>query len=171
MLRFCVSKILSLHLWSWKGASLPCFDELFRRNLRTSPGQAVMVLVLVDVWLQSVKNEEASTGRQIIVEYFDATSVTRGHSKTFKVSRICSFLLFYFLAVSLKLRFDWIMLVQIDRRYRLNNSETPSIACVKHPNLDFSSTNAQQQQACLPGIKTRHLNVGLQCEDEEPSRD
>ena len=128
-----------LQSWRGGGASLPCFDESFRRNLRTSSDQAVMVLVLVDVWFQSVKNEEASTGRQIIVEYFDATSITRGRSKTF---RFQAYILLYFLTVSFKLRFFWIMLVQIDRWDRLNNSEIP-----KKPSIVYcmqTSTSLQQ---------------------------
>ena len=139
------SKILSF-LWQRasvirRGASLPCFEESFRRNLRASSGQAVIVLVLVDVWLHSVKKLVQGTGRQIIVdiEYFDATSITRGRSKTF---RFQGYILLYFLTVSFKLRFFWIMLVQIDRWDRLNNSEIP-----KKPSIVYcmqTSTSLQQ---------------------------
>ena len=99
------------------------------------------MLVLVDVWLHSVKKLVQGTGRQIIVdiEYFDATSITRGRSKTF---RFQGYILLYFLTVSFKLRFFWIMLVQIDRWDRLNNSEIP-----KKPSIVYcmqTSTSLQQ---------------------------
>ena len=89
------------------------------------------MLVLVDVWLHSVKQLVQGTGRQIIVdiEYFDATSITRGRSKTF---RFQGYILLYFLTVSFKLRFFWIMLVQIDRWDRLNNSEIPKKPSIVH---------------------------------------